>query len=312
MSVTTTMTRRVVDNDYGRILFRDHGCFGGNNSYNGYYMYGHDGANNGREPTIADHSEDLEIIEFWPHVTGNQSIAQYQEAVDLFNSMACYKDMFTLTVANSIAVNLRENPADKVFTGLMTIRDYLYGNLRGMDFLWEGIEDKEELLKRKRIALILRLAGVSVDMFGRLNTHGMGSNTNESAAIYLNRSFDAMCLYALVTDDVSVVSDVWAQNPVGEGNNVFGYRRNNRSELPAIRRERGYSDTEYSSMSDWLRAWAHTTGHKSATLDTKRGRLTIDQIINRIRDRIAQAGTNSARADVIMNVFEELKEFYND
>lgn len=310
MTITTTIAKREVDSNHKEIGFFSRGCFGVHNHLDDFSLPRWDG--NHSRIYINTLSSELEILNFWFH-GNNDQLREIPDAVETMNSMACYKDMFTYNSAGAIEVNLRTNPADKVFTGLMTIRDVIYGYYRGLEFLYDGIDDKEELLKRKRIALALRLAGASADMFGRWNfDHSRYDAGDESAAVYIDSSMPAISLMPLILSDETIFPDMWPQAPVGEGRNVNGYIRNHSSsQLRAVARDYGWQNGGYTAMSHWLRLWSLADGHKPESMDARRQSLTVGGFFNRIETRMRNT-SREAQAEVVISLFDELKEFCHD
>lgn len=308
MSNTTTIALNEIHPTVRGTEFRNHGCFGAHNSFSHYPSLNHQ-RNNG--PNAGNYTNLMEVIEFWPHLSHEALVSELPDAVEVYNSIGFWKDFFTISSANSIWVNLREHPADKVFTGFMSIRDYMYGHYRGFDFLWNGIEglSKEEILLRKRIGLFLKLSGVSIDIFGRVSLSGGNSQRSESTSIYMYEAMDALVAYFFVYGTGEDCADCWAQEPVGVGENVNGYLRDHSSGLHNIAGSRNYSN--YTSMSSWLDQWVHNEGHKDPRFDAQRQRLTCRQVFERIRTRMAQANTSAERAQIIIDIFEEIKDMYS-
>lgn len=316
MTVTLSIASKEVDSEHCEMGFFGRACFGVCNHLDDFRRLKWN--NSGGDFFTPETVQNLEMLDFWPHINNNQ-MASIPEELEVFNSIACYKDMLTYTSAGTIQVNLRDNPADKVFTGLMTFRDMLYGYYRGLEFLYTGIDDKEELLKRKRIALALRLAGVSANMFGHWEfDHSRYDSGDESSAIYIDESMSAMAYLPLISDDAETFSEVWVQQPVGEGRNGNGYIRNHHqtslcnvavdySGLPPS------SDavTAYRSMSHWLRLWTMIDNKKPAGFASRRDQLTIAQFHERIESRIRGVEL-SQQGDIVTSLFDELKEFYHD
>lgn len=308
MSNTTTIALNEIHPQVRGTEFRNHGCFGAHNSFSHYPTQTHqrtNGVNAGNFTNI------MEVIEFWPHISHEAILRDLSDAVDVYNSIGFWKDFFTISPANSIWVNLKEHPADKVFTGFMSIRDYLYGHYRGFEFLWENIEglSKEEILLRKRIGLFLKISGVSIDIFGRVGISSGNNRGSESTSIYMYNNMDALTAYFFVYGTGEECADCWAQEPVGVGRNTNGYLRDHSSGLGQIARSRGYSD--YSSMSGWLDQWVHNEGHKDPRFDVNRRRLTCYQVFERIRSRMSQTQTSTERAQIIIDIFEEIKDMYS-
>ena len=308
MANSTTITLNEIHPTIRGAEFRNHGCFGAHNCFSHYQTLSHNRNNGGNSGQF---TADMEVIEFWPHLSDNTIAEKVRDAVNVYNSIGFWKDFFVVSPANSIWVNLREHPADKVFTGFMSIRDYMDGYYGGYEFLWENIPNlsEEDILLRKRIGLFLKVSGVSIDIFGRVN---IGSGTNrgsESTSIYLTPEMDALTAYFFAHGTGEECSDCWAQEPVGVGENYDGYLRNHSSGLGRVGTRRGYPG--YTSMSSWLYEWIHNDGHKDRHFDDLRGRLTCRQVFDRIRTRMPQVNSAAERAQIIIDIFEEIKDMYS-
>lgn len=312
MSISSTIAPIEPKQHLGEQRDVDRACFGVHNRMDEVWPRNIERRQITTHGRLANFSQELEVIEFWPHVGMEGYEQKALNAVEVMNSMSCFKDLFTLTAANSISVNLRNNPADKVFTGLMTIRDMLSGYFGGLEFLYEGIDDKEELLKRKRLELVLRLAGMSRNFFGGWDTGNLGSTSDESTAIYFDEYSSAASLLPLYCDTDEYSESVWVQNPVGVGRNSSGYIRNySQSALREVIRAKYNNPSEYSGMSMWLDVWVSSDGCKREVIDQKRNNLTLSQFMDRIVARTN--GVESAeKANVVVSLFDDLVEYYNE
>ena len=314
MANTTLISLTQIKENIGQIALRSHGCFGTHNSFNYQDLVDH--RNRYASGNCRSVTAEMETIEFFPHISGDAIMSKVAKTVDFFNSIGVYARTFTTSPVNSIMANMRETPADKIFTGFMTLRQYLHGNFRAFSFmLTEGLSKEEEYLRR-RIGLFLQMVGTSIDMFGRVAISDARSAGSEGTATFIPRGMDALAAYMFVYGTEEQCSDAFAQHPVGESPNENGYLRDGHNGLSRIRNERGYNhrDFNYASMSHWLQAWIMNDGHKPAELDARKGRLTVLQIIDRIRERIIllpNGGTDEQRTDIILNVFEELKDMYS-
>lgn len=292
--------------------FPNHGCFGAHNSFSQYRPVRHDGRDE-RNHFTRELTSQMEVIEFWPHVSEAILNRDLRIAVDIFNSIGCYSDLFWVTPANSIGVNLREHPADKVFTAFMMIRDQLYGHNDILTCMFPPELPKEDFLLRKRIALFLRIAGFSMDMFGRVTLSSNVSAGAESCATHVPNGTDALAAYLFIFGSKEQCADCWAQEPVGVGDNYNGYIRDWSDRMNSVRTRRGYDPNDYGSISRWLYAWSKSDGHKDPQFDEKRRRLTVGQLLIRLRDRLASLATasDSEKSETIINVFDEIKDMYS-
>lgn len=311
MSITTTISFLNVSPTVGEQRFLDRGCFGVHNHLDDFLARDHTGNSASPRINLGTVVEQMEVLDFWPHVYNQESLNSIPDWVDVFNSMSCYKDMFTYTSAGSISVNLRNNPADKVFTGLMAIRDSIYGYMNGLEFLFEGVTDKEELLKRKRIAQCLRLAGMSCDFFGRWSTANRLGSQDESCAIWLHPSMSAASLLPIFDSSDEYSENVWIQDPVGISRNRNGYVRNHdTSLLRAMAREKGFNQNCYETMSQWLYCWINTQGKKRPIIDERKPNITIEAFTQRVRASTERSDNNDDRSSIIVSLFEDLKEYF--
>lgn len=299
MTVTVTAAFTSVDDQKARFRVGPSGCFGYFNSLS--YL-------NLSDRTPANQwTQNFELLEFWPHM---QVDAQYSEkiaeAIEAMNGFGPYKDLFVHSPANSIQANCREHEVDKIFTGFMTIRDFLYyGN--GFANLKAHSEVPADGV---RMGILLGMMGCSCDMFGRF-TMSERSSSSEGTATYIPQSLDALALYMMMFGTKENCAQCWAQGKMGEENHSNGYVRNGRGELRNIRRIRGYSESYYSSMSHWLQGWMSVPTFLPDDLAAKRGRLTVRQFIDRIRGRLQGISGGAEQAAIIISLFEELKEMYD-
>jgi hypothetical protein len=261
----------------------------------------------------------LEMLNYWTHSFHNHPASEIEkilvETADIMNSMSCYRDVFTITSANSVAVNLREHPADQIFTGLMLFRSILEGQYRGMDFLAEGIEDREEWLKRKRIGIALVLAGLGRDFFGGWSQRGIPNGSGENTAILINNGMSAAAFLPLVVDSDEYTKQVWVQNPFGVGYNENGYVRNHNPEaLRGFALDKDQDPDEYETMSGWLKLWSNCHGHKRETIDNKLENITVQNFTARLIQRTGPSSglTLEEVGNTISSLFSELVEYYND
>lgn len=320
MTITTTLTTGTIHEGVGRTLFYGRGCFGVHNCLNNSYLLtianGTDVDYIRPHRTVASVADDLEVLEFWPHVDSNKyTSGKVEQAVELFNTFGPYKDMFVCSPANSIQVHLKDHPCDKVFTGLMTIRDYLYGNIGGSwNFLLNGVEEgAEDFYLRSRIAIVLSLCNASFNPFSnRVSVSSSNNGRSESDAIMIESDTDALALFFLIYGTEEECADCWSQDKMGIGQNRNGYVRNYGDSITRIGRERGYNEGDYVAMSHWLDAWVSNGGHKDPSFDRNRGRLTVGQFLQRVRERLAPGSLepNQNKADIIIELFEELKDMY--
>lgn len=311
MSITTTISFLNVSPTVGEQRFLDRGCFGVHNHLRDFNAKDHTGSVASPRIVLGTLTDQMEVLDFWPHVYNQSSIESIPDWVDVYNSMSCYKDMFTYTSAGSVSVNLRNNPADKVFTGLMAIRDSIYGYLNGLEFLFEGVTDREELLKRKRIAICLRLAGLSCDFFGRWTTSGRAGSSEESCAIWFHPSMGAACFLPIFDTTEEFSEEVWIQNHVGVGENIDGYVRNHdTARLRAMANHRGFRSDHYETMSQWLYCWGITQGNKRPLIDERKNNITIASFLQRVQVSTNGLNTNEERSAAVVSLFDDLKEYF--
>ena len=316
MSISASIAPVTPAEDFGESVFKGRACFGIFNCMHMYFVTDINGESRNRT-SLRDRTSEIEVINFWPHsfygVPAKDIERALVEATDIFNSMSCYKDMFSVTSVNSIAVNLRNHPADKVFTGLMTIRSYLDGDFNGMEFLQEGVQDKEELLKRQRIGLALRLAGLSRNFFGRWCYSNDVDSTDESAATYFDGDMSAIAFLPLICTTDEFSENVWVQNVFGVDDNRDGYVRNhNDGVLRRMARRRDQDPDHYESMSEWLHLWSTCAGHKREVLDQRMDRITVRSFIERLMQAVPSSMTPEEAGARVVSLFDELVEYYND
>lgn len=323
MAISTTIVPLNLQQDLGEQKFLGRGCFGVHN-----YMQGQVVADiNGETISEEGHYRcfnrginlQLEMLNYWTHSFHNHPASEIEkilvETADIMNSMSCYRDVFTITSANSVAVNLREHPADQIFTGLMLFRSIMEGQYRGMDFLAEGIEDREEWLKRKRIGIALVLAGLGRDFFGGWSQRGTSNGSGENTAIVIENGMSAAAFLPLVVDSDEYTKQVWVQNPFGVGYNENGYVRNHNPEaLRGFALDKDQDPDEYRTMSEWLRLWSNCHGHKRETIDNKLENITVQNFTARLIQRTGPSSglTLEEVGNTISSLFSELVEYYND
>lgn len=323
MAISTTIVPLNLQQDLGEQKFLGRGCFGVHN-----YMQGQCVADvNGEFVTEGGRFRcfnrginlQLEMLNYWTHSFHNHPASEIEkilvETADIMNSMSCYRDVFTITSANSVAVNLREHPADQIFTGLMLFRSILEGQYRGMDFLAEGIEDREEWLKRKRIGIALVLAGLGRDFFGGWSQRGTSNGSGENTSIVIENGMSAAAFLPLVVDSDEYTKQVWVQKPFGVGYNENGYVRNHNPEaLRGFALDKDQDPDEYKTMSEWLRLWSNCHGHKRETIDNKLENITVQNFTARLIQRTGPSSglTLEEVGNTISSLFSELVEYYND
>ena len=318
MTISTQITLDQFYDSVGQIRFLNNGCFGSHNQFNYCSLPSMPGSASNRAEIDGHNRMDnisgrMQTLEFYPHCSAGDLVSgeKLEEAVDFFNSIGVYKDMFAVSPVNSIWVDLRNNPADKVFTGLMSIRDHLYYGL-GNQQMFQNIEGltKDQILLRKRIAMFLSLGGVSFNTFGEgaIRNH-VGGGGNEGCATLVPEYADALAAYFFVFGSKDQCADAFAQEPVGVGINQSGYIRNGR-DVHGVCRRRGYNTGTYAAMSHWLKAWVDNPGHKDASFDAMRGRMNLNTFFDRIIQRIANVRNNDQKVEIVLNIFDEMKEYY--
>lgn len=323
MAISTTIVPLNLQQDLGEQKFLGRGCFGVHNYMQGQCVTDVNGefvTEGGRFRCFnRGINLQLEMLNYWTHSFHNHPASEIEknliETADIMNSMSCYRDVFTITSANSVAVNLREHPADQIFTGLMLFRSILEGQYRGMDFLAEGIEDREEWLKRKRIGIALVLAGLGRDFFGGWSQRGTSNGSGENTAIVINNGMSAAAFLPLVVDSDEYTKQVWVQKPFGVGYNENGYVRNHNPEtLRGFALDKDQNPDEYETMSGWLRLWSNCHGHKRETIDNKLENITVQNFTARLIQRTGPSSglTLEEVGNTISSLFSELVEYYND
>lgn len=323
MAISTTIVPMNLQQDLGEQKFLGRGCFGVHNYMQGQCVTDVNGEfvlEGGRvKPFNRGINLQLEMLNYWTHSFHNHPASEIEknliETADIMNSMSCYRDVFTITSANSVAVNLREHPADQIFTGLMLFRSILEGQYRGMDFLAEGIEDREEWLKRKRIGIALVLAGLGRDFFGGWSQRGTSNGSGENTSIVIENGMSAAAFLPLVVDSDEYTKQVWVQKPFGVGYNENGYVRNHNPEaLRGFALDKDQDPDEYETMSGWLRLWSNCHGHKRETIDNKLENITVQNFIARLIQRTGPTSglTTEEVGNTISSLFSELVEYYND
>lgn len=323
MAISTTIVPLNLQQDLGEQKFLGRGCFGVHNYMQGQCVTDVNGefvTEGGRFRCFnRGINLQLEMLNYWTHSFHNHPASEIEkilvETADIMNSMSCYRDVFTITSANSVAVNLREHPADQIFTGLMLFRSILEGQYRGMDFLAEGIEDREEWLKRKRIGIALVLAGLGRDFFGGWSQRGTSNGSGENTAIVIENGMSAAAFLPLVVDSDEYTKQVWVQNPFGVGYNENGYVRNHNPEaLRGFALDKDQDPDEYETMSGWLRLWSNCHGHKRETIDNKLENITVQNFTARLIQRTGPSSglTLEEVGNTISSLFSELVEYYND
>ena len=299
MSVTASAAFSLVRNDRPAIRLRNCACFGHFN----YLRRVNVGDSGLRADAI---SSEIEMYEYWPHINKDTLEANVTRAVNALNFMSVYKDMFILSPLNTVQVNLREHPADKVFTGYMSLRNWLhYASFKS---LWTYAPE-ERKAEADAISVVLEEIGVSIDMMGNIS-FSERSSTSESTCTLISSHMDAICLYLMLYASTSETSQCWAQNCVGVDENYQGYLRNGRDGMSRVINRRGYSSGTYSSMSHWLRAWLSVDTFLSPEMIQKKGRLTVGNFVDRMMSRVNSQRGEENRANIVLSMFEELKEMY--
>ena len=309
MAISTTLAPVEVSDQVGEQSFTSRVCFGIHNSMRNFSTRDINGLSIGT--SLDNFTAQMGKINYWPHCNMDEIGSHLLDTADVLNSCSMYKDMFTITSANSVEVDLRKHAADKVFTGLMTFRSYLDFEYESMDFLSNGVDDKEEWLFRRRVGLALALAGVSKDFFGELNFDRVNDSTDESTSIYLPHDLPAFAFLPIVCNTDEFSTDVWLQNKFGEGDNTSGYIRNHdRAALRRIARNRNQNAEMYSSMSTFLKVWSQSTGWKRSSLDEKSSNINVNGFLERIESRCSS--NMDSNKETIISLFKELVEYYND
>lgn len=323
MAISTTIVPLNLQQDLGEQKFLGRGCFGIHNYMQGQVVYDINDEcvmEDGRHKRFnRDINLQLEMLNYWTHSFHGHVTSEIEknlvETADIMNSMSCYRDVFTITSANSVAVNLREHPADQIFTGLMLFRSILEGQYRGMDFLAEGIEDREEWLKRKRIGIALVLAGLGRDFFGGWSQRGRANSSSESTSVAINGDMSAAAFLPLIVDSDEYTNQVWVQGMFGEGRNHNGYVRNHDLEaLTAFAQAKDQDPDKYQTMSEWLQLWSNCHGHKREAIDNKLENITVQNFTARLIQRtgLSSGLTTEEVGNTISSLFSELVEYYND
>lgn len=309
MAISTTLAPVEVSDMLGEQSFTSRVCFGIHNSMHNFSTRDINGLSN--RTSLDNFTAQMGKINYWPHCNMVDIESHLLDTADVLNSCSMYKDMFTITSANSVEVNLREHAADKVFTGLMTFRSYLNCEYDSMDFLSKGVDDKEEWLFRRRVGLALALAGVSRDFFGEINFDRVNDSTDESTSIYLPNDLPAFAFLPIICNTDEFSTDVWLQNKFGEGTNTSGYiRDHDRTTLRRIARNRNQNPDMYSSMSTFLQVWSKSTGWKRSSLDEKVSNISVSGFLERVESRCGS--DMESNKETIISLFKELVEYYND
>ena len=115
MANTTLISLTQIKESIGQIALRSHGCFGTHNSFNYQDLVDH--RNRYASGNCRSVTAEMETIEFFPHINGDAIMSEVAKTVDFFNSIGVYARTFTTSPVNSIMANMRETPADKIFTG---------------------------------------------------------------------------------------------------------------------------------------------------------------------------------------------------
>lgn len=311
MTITTTIVYTEISEQKTEAKYGPAGCFGSHNClHNVNDRNRNDGQSNPNQS--GQLLREMSHIIFWPHINPGEGVLnRIEKTVNMFNTIPPFKDMFTLNSAYGIQVDLRVNPADKIFSGFMCIRDNLYGHGNRLSVLDDPTLPLEEGQRLGRILLALSLSGVACDMFGRLNYSEASETSREATHTYIPSNASALALYALVDAPQEVVSDIWAQGVFGSENNRNGYTRNGSSAVRQIANQRGYGDY-YRAMSSWLYAWSTGAGrHYSADLQRPATALNVQMIKERIQARTRNlANDKAAIRGVLVTIFDELRDYY--
>lgn len=242
----------------------------------------------------------MENVEWHPESTGG-----LRNSFSLINSLGMWKDVFHITSIGSISASVRNNPADCVITGLMSMRDHQNGGMSSAAILGDAGELSRKIGFALYFSGIYRNRGYSPgrDYF---NIHTM--DLGEGGILNLPSTTDAIALYLLVYGSKEEFQGCWAQSPFGVGPNSRGYVRNSsfESDRQAIRQSR----PAWNSLADWMKSWLLSNPEH---LQGKLGRLTIRQFLERLNSRINLDDTSdrSRKDAILLTVFEELREFYS-
>ena len=63
-------------------------------------------------------------------------------------------------------------------------------------------------------------------------------------------------------------------------------------------------------MSHWLRAWLSVDTFLSPEMIQKKGRLTVGNFVDRMMSRVNSQRGEENKANIVLSMFEELKEMY--
>jgi len=249
-----------------------------------------------RVDNLTSDAELLEVMEWHPRVAPNCPSAK--ECFDFINSMGPWKGVYHLTSVGTIAVAIRNIPADRVITGLMAARNY---NLGYNNLERNRIPDGIENLEAQKLFYIAYCAGASINSFGEFTWNDQGS-TGEDGMCLLTNETDAYALYLLAYGTEEECSDLFFQDPLfSDGPNENGYLRDSSSNMPRFRSRLPSSISSlYRSLGDWMKCYLVLRGPATGKL----GRLTVGQFKERHRSR----GNTLAS---LFDMFEELKDLYS-
>lgn len=258
---------------------------------------------------LGNHSTaEMDVMEWHPQMSGTVGTvgtATYKtprKAFEFINSFGCWEGVFHMTPMRSVAAMVKENPADCIITGFMTMRDY-------QECANTKIFERETDLDPK-IEFALYCAGIYKDRYaqsGRGLSLQLMQNVSygEHGTCYLRNNDDAIGLYLLAYGSKAEFNGCWAQGIIGvDRENMQGYVRNSSdsSRREIIQRRR----PGWENMADWLRTWLRTNPEQFAG---KMGRLTVSAFHQRLAARLNSSDRNDAPA-IITQMFEELRDMY--
>lgn len=249
-----------------------------------------------RVDEMTSHAEMLEVMEWHPRTGSGHPSAK--ECFNFINSIGPWKGIYRMTSVGTIAVDIRDLPADRVITGLMAVRNY---NLGYNNLSSSQIPSGFNPIEAQKLYFIAYCAGASINTFGHFiwNAHG---STGEDGMCLLTNDLDAYALYLLAYGTEEECSDLFFQNPLfSRGPNSRGYLRDSSRNMSDLRASLPSSISgEYRSLGDWMKCYLILRGPATGKL----GRLTIGQF----KDRHVSRG---ATLNSLFDMFEELKDLYS-
>ncbi|MFW3388687.1 UNVERIFIED_CONTAM: hypothetical protein RF648_22155, partial [Kocuria sp. CPCC 205274] len=151
--------------------FTRNACFGQMNRLSGYA------------------TDQMEVMEWHPEVAGRvnanaTSNCTPRKAFNFINSFGMWEGIFRMTPICSVATDIQEHPADAIFTGFMSMRDF---QMRYNTRIGGGLSDK--------IEFALYSAGIYRNRYNSPALTIAPPSHGEGGVCYVQNNEDAVALY---------------------------------------------------------------------------------------------------------------------